>query len=174
MSVQLRSRADRELAVARSRLLTAGVGQATVPRHDEANGPFQIWANVKRLFGVFRAGLTITTVVVVVLFAAPLAVDAQPAGTPVKIGVLSSQSRETSLAAWTAFRQGLRELGWVEGRNILVEMRLADGKLDRLPRLARELLSLNVSLIVMDGRPTSRSNGPAARVARPPAAGRRR
>ena len=87
------------------------------------------------------------------LLAAPLAVDAQPAGTPVKIGVLSSQSRETSLASWTAFRQGLRELGWNEGRNIIVEMRLADGKLDRLPRLARELLSLNVSLIVAQNTP---------------------
>jgi putative ABC transport system substrate-binding protein len=124
---------------------------------DEANGPFQIKANVKRLFGVFRARLTITTVVVVVLFAAPLAVDAQPAGTPVKIGVLSSQSRETSLANWTAFRQGLRELGWNEGRNIIVDMRLADGKLDRLPRLARELLSLNVSLIVAQNTPAARA-----------------
>ena len=91
------------------------------------------------------------------LLAAPLAVDAQPAGTPVKIGVLSSQSRETSLASWTAFRQGLRELGWNEGRNIIVEMRLADGKLDRLPRLARELLSLNVSLIVAQNTPAARA-----------------
>ncbi len=112
---------------------------------------------MKRLFGVFRARLTITTVVVVVLFAAPLAVDAQPAGTPVKIGVLSSQSRETSLAAWAAFRQGLRELGWDEGRNIVVEMRFADGKLDRLSRLAQELLGLNVSLIVAQNTPAARA-----------------
>src|SRR5204863_10016732 len=91
------------------------------------------------------------------LLAAPLAVDARPAGTPVKIGVLSSVSRETSLAAWTAFRQGLRELGWDEGRNIVVEMRLADGKLDRLSPLAQELLSLNVRLIVAQNTPAARA-----------------
>ena len=109
------------------------------------------------LFGAFRVRLTITALVLVVLFAATLAVDAQPAGTPVKIGVLSSQSRETSEAAWTAFRQGLRDLGWDEGRNIVVEMRLADGKLDRLPRLARELLSLNVGLVVAQNSPAARA-----------------
>ena len=91
------------------------------------------------------------------LLAAPLAAEAQQAGTPVKIGVLSSQSRETSAAAWTAFRQGLHDLGWDEGRNIVVEMRLADGKLDRLPRLAQELLSLNVRLIVAQNTPAARA-----------------
>ena len=112
---------------------------------------------MKSLFGVFRARLPITTAAVVALLIAPHAVEAQPARTPVKIGVLSSQSRETSVGAWTAFRQGLHKLGWDEGRNIVVEVRFADGKLDRLSRLAQELLNLNVSLIVAQNTPAARA-----------------
>ena len=100
-----------------------------------------------------RAFLTSVAAFVV----APLVVKAQSVGPLVKIGVLSPQSRETSLAAWTAFRQGLREFGWDEGRNIVVEMRFADGKLDRLSGLAQELLSLNVSLIVAQNSPGVRA-----------------
>ncbi len=66
------------------------------------------------------------------LLAVPLSVGAQPAGTPVKIGILSPQSRETSAAGWAAFREGLHDLGWEEGRTIVLEARFADGKLDRL------------------------------------------
>ena len=84
---------------------------------------------------------------------APLVAEAQPTGTPVRIGVLSPQSRETSAAGWAAFRQGLRDLGWEEGQNIIIEARFADGKLDRLRNLAEELLSMNVSLIVSQNSP---------------------
>jgi len=91
------------------------------------------------------------------VIAAPLAAGAQPAGMPVKIGVLSPQSRETSAAGWAAFRRGLRDLGWEEGRNIAIEARFADGKLDRLHSLAEELLNLNVSLIVSQNSPGTRA-----------------
>src|SRR5438128_6975663 len=87
------------------------------------------------------------------LVLAPPAAEGQPEGMPVKIGVLSPQSRETSAAGWTAFRRGLRDLGWEEGRNIVIEARFADGKLDRLQSLAEELLNLNVSLIVSQNSP---------------------
>src|SRR5262249_43402289 len=63
----------------------------------------------------------------------------------------------TSLAAWTAFREGLREHGWGEGRNIAIEVRFADGQLDRLSGLAQELLSLNVRLIVAQNSPGVRA-----------------
>ena len=51
-----------------------------------------------------------------------------------------------------AFRQGLRELGYVEGKNIVIEWRYAEGKLDRLPALAAELVQLKVDLIVTADR----------------------
>lgn len=84
-------------------------------------------------------------------------VESQPAGTPVKIGVLASVSRETSMAVWASFRQGLRDLGWEDGRNIVIEARFADGKLERLRGLAEELLNLNVSLIVAANSPGARA-----------------
>jgi len=84
-----------------------------------------------------------------------LAVEAQQP--PVRIGVLSPQSRETSRDAWTAFRHGLRDLGWEEGRNIIIEIRFSDGKVDRLRELAAELLTLNVSLIVAQNSPGVRA-----------------
>jgi putative ABC transport system substrate-binding protein len=105
-----------------------------------------------------RSAITrLVTSLALALLVAPLAVEAQRTGTPAKIGVLSPQSRDTSLPAWVAFRQGLHDLGWEEGRSIVIEVRFADGKLDRLPSLARELLSLNVSLIVAQNSPAARA-----------------
>ena len=56
-----------------------------------------------------------------------------------------------------AFRQGLRELGYVEGKNIVIEWRYAEGKLDRLPALAAELVRLKVDIIVTAGAPATRA-----------------
>ena len=55
------------------------------------------------------------------------------------------------MARIEAFRQGLRELGYVEGKNIVIEWRYAEGKLDRLPALAAELVRLKVDVIVTAG-----------------------
>ena len=57
-----------------------------------------------------------------------------------------------------AFRQGLRTLGYVEGKNIFIEWRSADGKLDRLPALAAELVHLKVDIIVTGGRSATRAD----------------
>ena len=81
-----------------------------------------------------------------VLFAAPLAAEAQQAGKVPRIGYLSSHSPE--VFNFDVFRQALRELGWVEGRNLAIDFRSADGKFDRLPRLADELVGLKVNVIV--------------------------
>ena len=87
------------------------------------------------------------------IFVQPLTVGAQATAAAAKIGVLSSQSRETSKTVWAAFRQGLRDLGWEDGRNIVIEVRFADGHLDRLRALADDLLKHDVSLIVAQNTP---------------------
>ena len=79
------------------------------------------------------------------LIAAPLAAHAQPAGKVYRIGYLSALS---AASAPDAFKQKLRELGYVEGRNLVIEFRSTEGKYDRLPSLARELVRLKMDLIV--------------------------
>jgi putative ABC transport system substrate-binding protein len=68
-----------------------------------------------------------------------------------RIGFLSGGSPTTSPARYDVFRQGLRELGYVEGKNITIEYRYAEGKLERLPDLAAELVRLKVDVIVAIG-----------------------
>ena len=74
----------------------------------------------------------------------------QPAGIP-RIGLLISSSAAFSLPRVEAFRQRLRELGYVEGKNIIIEYRYAEGKRERLPDLAAELVRLKVDVIVTTG-----------------------
>jgi putative ABC transport system substrate-binding protein len=66
-----------------------------------------------------------------------------------RIGYLAASSRDEPFV--DAFRQGLRELGYIEGQNIVIEYRFADGKFDRLPELTAELLQLKVDVIVTAG-----------------------
>ena len=81
--------------------------------------------------------------------AAPLAAEAQsPVGKVPRIGFLVVSSRSSVSTRIEAFRQGLRELGHVEGRTVFIEYRYAEGKLDRLPALASELVQLKVDVIV--------------------------
>ena len=75
-------------------------------------------------------------------------VAAQPPVKAARIGVLSGGAASTEAVRDEAFRQGLKELGYVEGRNIVIEYRYAEGKLERLPALAAELVRLNVDLIL--------------------------
>jgi putative ABC transport system substrate-binding protein len=94
-----------------------------------------------------------------VLLAAPFAAEAQQAGKVARIGFLvtgSLESREAR-AILDAFRQGLRERGYVEGQNIVIEYRSADGKIERLPGLAIELVRLKVDLIIAGNTPMARA-----------------
>ena len=77
--------------------------------------------------------------------------EAQQAKKVHRIGFLGATSPSAISARLDAFRQGLRELGYVEGKNILIEYRYAEGKLDRLPALAAELVGLKVDVIVLAG-----------------------
>ena len=91
------------------------------------------------------------------LLAAPLAAEAQQAGRVYKIGYLGGSSAVSARPGMAALRQYLQELGWVEGRNLAIEMRWADGKADRLPTLAGELVALGVDVIVTQGSPATRA-----------------
>ncbi len=91
--------------------------------------------------------------------AAPLAAEAQQAKKVPRIGVLLTGTPELPLtrALRDAFRQGLRELGYVEGQNILIEERWAQGKAERFPDLVAELVRLKVDLIVVGPTPAARA-----------------
>jgi putative ABC transport system substrate-binding protein len=83
--------------------------------------------------------------------AAPLAAQAQQAGKVPRIGFLRVTSPSDRPPLLDAFRQGLRALGWVEGQNIVIDYRYAEGRVDRMPDLAAELVRLKVDLIVSSG-----------------------
>jgi putative ABC transport system substrate-binding protein len=85
-----------------------------------------------------------------VLLAAPFAAEAQQAAKIARIGWLAG-NLTASPHLREAFRQGLRDLGYVEGRNVVIEYRDAEGKLERLPALATELVALNVDVIMVGG-----------------------
>jgi putative ABC transport system substrate-binding protein len=80
---------------------------------------------------------------------APLAMEAQQAGRVPRIGWLAAGSAAATMPLTDAFRQGLRQLGYVEGKDIVIEYRYAEGKLDRLPELAGEIVQLKVDVIVV-------------------------
>jgi putative ABC transport system substrate-binding protein len=87
----------------------------------------------------------------VMLLALWLPAEAQQPGKIPRIGLLISASAAATAPFIDALQQGLRELGYVEGKNIAVERRFAELKFDRLPDLARELVGLKVDLIVAAG-----------------------
>src|SRR5258706_2153797 len=92
------------------------------------------------------------------LLLAPCSASAQqPTGKAPRIGFLSTAALSSLSPRLDAFRLGLRELGYVEGKNIAIEYRSAEGKLDRLPELAAELVSLKVECIVTAGENPTRA-----------------
>jgi putative ABC transport system substrate-binding protein len=85
---------------------------------------------------------------------APLAAEAQSATkAPARIGFLANGDPKTSGPFVEAFRQGLRDLGWVEGPRLAIEVRWAEGRVERLPALVAELLRLEVDVLVLSGTP---------------------
>jgi len=91
------------------------------------------------------------------LLAAPLAAHAQQAGKVFRIGILETIPAAQNAANLDALRKGLRELGYVEGRNLIIEYRSADGRAERFPDLASELVRLKVDLLVTRGTPAARA-----------------
>jgi putative ABC transport system substrate-binding protein len=89
------------------------------------------------------------------LLAAPLAAEGQPAGKAWRIGFVRGSAPPA--AEVEAFRQGLRELGYVEGKNLDILFRWAEGRDERLPSLVAELIQLNVDLIVSSAPAATRA-----------------
>jgi putative ABC transport system substrate-binding protein len=85
------------------------------------------------------------------LLTVPSTAEAQPAGKIWRVGYLGNGNPTTSAHTRNAFRQGLRELGWVEEQNVSIEYRWADGQLDRFLALATELLRTPVDLLLVAG-----------------------
>jgi putative tryptophan/tyrosine transport system substrate-binding protein len=88
------------------------------------------------------------------LFALCVPVQAQQAGKVPRIGFLDNSTTSGNAVLVEAFRQELSKLGWTEGKNITIEYRFAEQKLERLPELAADLVRLKVDLIVTAGGPT--------------------
>jgi putative ABC transport system substrate-binding protein len=97
-----------------------------------------------------KAGVLSIRFVMVLLAVAVMAEAQQPKKVP-RVGYLATNSLSVISARVEAFRQGLRDLGYVEGKNIVIEWRSAEGKQDRVPALAAELVRLKVDVIVTAG-----------------------
>jgi ABC-type uncharacterized transport system substrate-binding protein len=106
----------------------------------------------------FLRGLTLG------ILSAPLVTEAQQGGKVSRIGILSaSYPSPPSESTWRGFYEGLRDLGWTVGRDLVVERRYAEGRLDRLPALAQDLIRLNVEVIAAFGPNTIRPAWEATR-----------
>jgi putative tryptophan/tyrosine transport system substrate-binding protein len=77
----------------------------------------------------------------------PLAALAQQAGKVWRIGFLSAVSRESSFRSYAALQQGMRELGYVEGKDFVIEWRSVEGKYERFPEIVGELVRLKLDVI---------------------------
>ena len=96
------------------------------------------------------AGLIVT---LALLLAAPLAAGAQPVGRTVTIGYLGNSSPSLEANLVEAFREGLRQLGYVEGRNLIIKYKWAEGQQERFAVLAAELVRLKPDVILTAGTP---------------------
>src|SRR5262245_10392352 len=94
--------------------------------------------------------------VIAIFLAAKSRGEAQLPGKIPRLGILAAPSTALLSARLDAFRKGLQELGYVEGQNVVVEYRTAEGRLDRLPGLAAELVRLKVEVIVTSGPASTR------------------
>jgi putative ABC transport system substrate-binding protein len=105
----------------------------------------------------FLCGLTLGTL------ALPLAAEAQQAGKVYRIGMLETRSTVLNAANVDAFRQGLRELGYKEGQNVEIVYRSSDGRDERFPGLASEMVRRQVDLILTRGTPAALAAKSASR-----------
>ena len=102
--------------------------------------------------GILRGAATGVAALAFALIAVSSGAEAQPAGKVYRVGILGETASDSSEARrWQAFRLELRNRGWIEGENILIEPRWAEGNSARLPELAADLVRLKVDVIVTRG-----------------------
>ena len=92
-----------------------------------------------------------------VILGAPLVGEAQQAAPARIVGFLGTTDARTGAPNVEAFKQGLRDLGWTEGKTVRIEYRWAEGSVDRLPELVAELVRLNVDVLTIGGVPALRA-----------------
>src|SRR5262249_19674351 len=109
---------------------------------------------VERAGKNMKRKITVLTLSALLLALCLSAEAQQPTKIP-RIGFLGVTSPSVVADRTEGFRRGLREVGYVEGKNIIIEWRYADDKVDRLPALADELVRLNVDVIVTQGTPAA-------------------
>jgi putative ABC transport system substrate-binding protein len=97
----------------------------------------------------------LSVVVAVSLLAAPLGGQAQPAGKTARVGVLASSTEANFAPSIKVFREALREAGWVEGKNLTLDVRYPGEQYSRLPELATELVGLKVDVLASLGTPAT-------------------
>jgi putative ABC transport system substrate-binding protein len=88
------------------------------------------------------------------IVAGPLVAEAQPTAKIPRLGIISGLTREAHAPFADALRDGLRSLGYVEGRNILIEWQYADGRAERFAEIGAELVRAKVDLIVAENNPS--------------------
>jgi putative ABC transport system substrate-binding protein len=108
-------------------------------------------------------GKTVHLALAAMLFALAGSAEAQHSGRVFRIGYLSAQSRSAEVFRLDGFREALRELGYEEGKNIVIDYRFAEGQFDRLRELAAELVRLNADVILTGGSPGTRAAQQATR-----------
>jgi len=104
-----------------------------------------------------KAAVVLSILVVAVQLTIGLVADAQQSAKVPRIGYLTVASLSSNVARIEAFRQGLRELGYVEGKNIVIEWRSTEGKFERQSELAAELVRLKVDVIISSGPTMTRA-----------------
>jgi ABC-type uncharacterized transport system substrate-binding protein len=123
-------------------------------RRDECQVSSDKWIEAEKKY--MKKKVTVLTVCAMLLALSSPSQAQQPKNVP-QIGFLGFTSLSGIAARIEAFRQGLRELGYVDGKNIVIEYRSAEGKLDRLSELAAELVRLKVDVIVTSGPSVTRA-----------------
>ena len=137
------------------RLLSLRVGQTSDVRddNDDSSAPLRLWIAYWGQMVVRHAVTRLATAVILLLFVAPLAADAQLTGKVYRIGFIVTAMPNETAHLVKALNEGLQELGYVEGRNVVFERRFAEGRQERLPALVAELVQLNVDVLVTGSNP---------------------